>query len=133
MRLGKTRRGHKERSKEQELKYENQKMRREISSLRKQLARLDLDRYSYVKDIVDEHLSENNEEITTTQMLASMKNTWQCKECGIGYLEIILYGGPGGSMHYYRQCNNCSHRTKGQKYDPDTVRGIVKNTQNIDK
>lgn len=131
--MGKTRRGHKERSKEQELRYENHKLRRENSSLRKQLARVDLDRYSYVKDIVEEHLADNTEEITTTQMLASMKNIWKCNECGDGYLEIILYGGPGGSNHYYRQCNCCSNRTKGQKYNEETVRGIVKISKEEDK
>ena len=119
-------RGEKEYSRLQEALHENKKLKREIASLRKQLAKIDLDRYSYVSDIVQEHLAEEKEEQTTTQMLQSMKNEWQCRDCGVGYLEIHLYTRPDGT-HYYRMCNNCSKRTKGQRYEPGKVRGIIKN------
>lgn len=123
--MGKSRRGDKERSREQELKYENQKLRREISSLRKQLARIDLDRYVHVKTIVEEHYAQEEVEQNTQDMLASLKNKWQCNECGHGYLEINLYTRLDGTF-YYRKCNNCDHRTKSQKYDENTVTGIMK-------
>lgn len=121
--MGKTRRGHKEFSKEQELRYENHKLRRQISSLRKQLARLDLDRHDYVKTIVDEHLAQEEQE-TTEKMLHRLKEEWRCKECGIGYLEINLYNKPD-DVYYYRKCSSCPHRTKSQVYSP-SVRGIMK-------
>ena len=124
--MGKTRRGDKERSREQELKYENQKLRREVGSLRKQLARIDLDRHSYVRDIVEEHLAAEDAEETTQQMLGRLKEAWRCHDCNIGFLEIYLYTRPEGT-YYYRTCNNCSKRTKSQRYSPDTVQGIVKN------
>lgn len=123
--MGKSRRGDKERSREQELKYENQKLRREVSSLRKQLARIDLDRYAHVRDIVQEHYAEEEVEQNTQDMLASLKNKWQCHECGIGHLEINLYTRADDTF-YYRHCNNCSNRTKAQKYDPQSVTGIMK-------
>lgn len=127
--MGKNRdqRGHKEWSDRQKILNENKRLKREVASLRKQLARTDLDRYSYVRDIVQEHLAEEKEEQTTTQMLQSMKNEWQCRDCGVGYLEIHLYTRPDGT-HYYRMCNNCSKRTKGQRYEPGKVRGIIKNS-----
>lgn len=140
--MGKTRRGHKEFSKEQELKYENREFRkrerdkdnqinqlkREVNSLRRQLARLDLDRHSYVHEIVQEHLSQENadNEETTSQMSQRLKNTWLCHDCKIGHLEICLYTRMD-ETYYYRACSNCSKRTKAQKYD-NTVQGIVKNT-----
>lgn len=123
--MGKTRRGHKEFSKEQELKYENQKLRKQISALRKQLARLDLDRHSYVRDIVEEHLALEDQETTAKDMLDSMKNEWRCNSCGTGYLEIHLYTRQDGTF-YYRLCNNCPHRTVGKRYDPNSVRGIMR-------
>lgn len=121
--MGKSRRGDKERSREQELKYENNKLRREVSSLRKQLARIDLDRYGYVRDMIDEHLADQVEIVTTEDMLKSMKNEWKCHECNAGHLEIYPYGKMGETW-YYRKCNNCPHRTKSQVYTP-SVRGIV--------
>jgi hypothetical protein len=127
--LSKNTRGDKEYSKLQEMVHENKKLKREVASLRKQLARLDLDRHSYVRDIVEEHLSQEHEETTTTQMLASMKNEWQCNSCGTGYLEIHLYNRPDGTF-YYRMCNNCKKRTAGQRYEPGKVRGIVKQNDN---
>jgi len=117
-------RGDKERSREQELKFENSKLKREVSALRKQLMRLDLDRHSYVKEIVEEHLAGQEVEISTQDMLESMKKTWKCRECGDGHLEIFPYKKMGESW-YYRQCNSCPHRTGGQLYTP-AVKGVMR-------
>lgn len=125
--MGKSRRGHKELSREQELKYENQKLRREISSLRKQLARIDLDRYTHVREIVEEHLHQE-EQVDASKLLESLKKEWKCHHCRDGYLEIIVYS-KMGTPWYKRECNNCDHRTKAKQYDPDTVKGIKKQTE----
>ena len=137
--MGKANRGVKEFSKEQELKHENRELRKENDRLgrenrqlrrqyagsRKQYAKMDLDRHSYVRDIIEEHLSEEKEDIVTTQdMLESMKNEWKCEKCNVGYLEILVYS-KLGNPHYFRQCSNCVHRTKSQEYH-DNVKGIVK-------
>lgn len=122
--MGKARRGQKERSREQELKHENHKLRREVSSLRKQLARLDLDRYSTVRDIVEEHYANEEVDVNTQDMMESLKNTWKCHSCNEGHLEIQQYT-KLGEPWYFRQCNNCPHRTKSQVYTP-SVKGIVK-------
>jgi hypothetical protein len=137
--LGKSKRGFKERTREQELKFENKEFRRrerdkdhqilmlkrEVSSLRKQLARIDLDRYSHIRDIVEEHYHEEEQQVTALDGLKSLKEQWKCHECGNGYLEIYVYNRQDGTF-YYRVCNNCPNRTKSQKYDPDTVQGIMK-------
>lgn len=121
--MGKSRRGDKERSKEQELKHENQTLRRQVSSLRKQLARLDLDRHSYVKEMVEEHLADQQDIVTTQDMLESMKNEWKCDTCNSGYLIVYPYAKMGETW-YYRRCSNCPYRTKSQVYSP-SVRGII--------
>lgn len=112
--MGKARRGDKERSKEQELKHENKEMRNRIRDLehevrmltrqtarsRKQFARIDLDRYSYVQEIVQEHFQNEEVEQNTQDMLSSLKNKWQCRECGTGHLEINLYTRQDGTFYY---------------------------------
>lgn len=123
--MGKSKRGDKERSREQELKYENSKLRREVSNLRKQLARLDLDRHSYIKDIVDEHLADEQESIDSTHLLEKMKAKWRCHEGGCeGHLEIIVYS-KMGQPWYYRQCSDCSNRTDAKPHHAG-VEGIPK-------
>lgn len=136
--MGKARRGDKERSKEQELKYENREfrrrerdkdheikqLRREVGSLRKQLARIDLDRYAQVRDIVEEHYANEEVEQNTQDMMASLKSVWKCHECADGHLEINIFS-KMGEPWYFRHCNNCDNRTKSQVYTPN-VKGIVK-------
>ncbi len=124
--MGKNTRGDKEYSRLQQALHENAKLKREISRLRKQYARLDLDRHEYVKSIVDEHYAREQQEETTEKMLGRLKEEWRCRVCKIGYLEIIIYNRLDGTF-YYRHCNNCIHRTTSQKYDPNKVKGPVKN------
>jgi rubrerythrin len=137
--LGKNTRGQKEYSREQELKHENEKLRNKIRQLegevrqlsrqysrsRKQFAKLDLDRHAYVQEIIQEHLAKEEDEQTAQQLVKSLKDEWLCRECGEGHLEITLYTRRDGTF-YHRACNACSNRTKVQKYDPETVKGIIK-------
>ena len=121
--MGKTRRGHKEHTREQQLLYQNKALKREIASLRKQLARIDLDRYSHIKDIIEKSY-QMEEELEGLEILEKLKDAWKCYECMRGYMEIMLYNRPD-STWYSRQCTNCSHRTKSQRYTPG-VPGIIK-------
>ena len=119
-------RGEKEHNRLQQLQHENSRLKREISKLRKQLGRIDLDRHSYVKDIVDEHFANQEQEETTGKMLERLKEEWKCHECHVGYLEISMYS-KMGEPWYFRQCNNCPHRTKSQHYSSEKVTGPIKN------
>jgi hypothetical protein len=121
--LGKNRRGEKEYSREQKLIHENKRLKRQVDSLRKQLARLDLDRYSQVRDVLEAHYAEDNEQ-NSADLLDRLKHEWACRECGKGNLEIILYT-KASEPWYFRRCNLCEHRTKSQQYHP-SVKGIVK-------
>lgn len=113
-------------TKEQRLKGENDKLKRQIASLRKQIARLDLDRYETIKDLIKEHYQEDRAE-EGKQILESLKKTWACHDCDTGYLEIFVYN-RGGETWYYRICNNapaCLNRTKAQPYSPQ-VKGMIR-------
>jgi hypothetical protein len=124
--VGKTRRGYKEYTREQKLAYENKRLKREVSSLRKQLARIDLDRFGHVKELIEKSY-QMEEELEGRQILEKLKESWKCRDCNVGYLEIILYNRPD-STFYYRQCTNCPHRTKSQRWSPQ-VPGIIKDTK----
>jgi hypothetical protein len=112
-------------TREQRLLKENQALKRQLSALRKQIARIDLDRYDSVKDIIEQHYQDEKHE-KGQEILENLKQIWKCRECEEGYLEIKVYS-KIGQAHYYRQCNECANRTDSQRYDPKTVKGILTN------
>lgn len=124
--MGKSKRSDREYSKEQRLVKENKQLKQQVAQLRKQLARIDLDRYSSVKEMIEEHYQEDKAQ-EGQDILEKLKKEWECHECHEGQLEIILYN-KLDSTWYFRKCNSCNNRTKSQKYSPD-VKGIIKDTQ----
>lgn len=118
-------RGSKEYSREQRLSKENKHLKREIARLNKILARLDLDRYSTIKEMVQEHTMADKAE-KTQDLLESLKAEWKCHKCEEGHLEIVVFSKLGNPW-YFRSCNSCSNRTLSQVYDSSKVKGIIKN------
>ena len=130
--MGKTKRGDKEFSREKQLVQENRILKRQISSLRKQLARVDLDRYSNLKETIEKHYREDEAQ-QGQDILDKIKQEWACHEaeCG-GFLEIFTYN-KMGTIWYYRVCSNapkCKNRTLAQKHTPE-VKGPVKKTTQL--
>lgn len=126
--MGKARRGSKEVSREQKLIQENRVLKRELSHLRKQIARLDGDRVETLRQMCSDQLeTERFEEINPPINLDSLKRDWACKSSGCdGFLEIVLYS-KIDQTYYYRKCNSCNNRTQGKRYDSKSVKGILKN------
>jgi hypothetical protein len=113
-------------TREQRLHEENQQLKRQISSLRKQIARLDLDRFDVVKELIEEHYQEDKA-LEGKAILDKLKKSWACRECADGHLEIFVHN-RGGEPWYYRVCSNapeCGNRTKSQPYTPQ-VKGILR-------
>jgi hypothetical protein len=114
-------------TREQRLLHENQQLKRQISALRKQIARLDLDRYSTIKDLIEEgYQGEKADE--GKQILDNLKKIWACHCCIDGFLEIFIFN-RAGETHYYRICSNaplCLNRTKSQPYSSTQVSGIIR-------
>ncbi len=126
--MGKNTRGAKEFTREQKLIKENRELKRELSHLRKQISRLDLEGLEAAKQMCFDH--EEKERLNETMGNPSanieyLKKIWECNDCRNGWLEITLYS-KTGQTHYYRKCTNCNNRTKGQRYD-ESVKGIIKN------
>lgn len=125
--MGKARYSGKELTALQELKYENQRLKRENDQLRKALARIDLDKYSQVKKTVEKHCQQDKAQ-EGKELLERIKGEWKCHESGCdGFLEIFTYNKVGNTW-YYRICSAapfCKNRTKAQKYST-TVKGIMR-------
>ena len=107
----------------QKLKEENKKLKKQIGSLRKQLSRIDLDRYENLKELIDKQRHEDEASAKTSKLLKK----WKCYECGNGILKLLIFNRRDGTF-YYRRCSNCDHRTRLQKYHKD-VEGVKWNTK----
>ena len=124
-------RGAKEFTKEQRLIKENRQLKRELAHLRKQISRLDLEGLESAKQMVfdqEEDVRLNETVGEPSAELERLKRIWACNDCKVGWLEITLYSKTGQSW-YFRKCNSCHKRTRGQRYDEQSVRGIIKNAQ----
>ena len=112
---------------EKQLRLENQQLKKQISSLRKQLARLDIDRYSTVKDMIEQHY-EGEKLATGKEILQNLKKQWKCNSCHDGFLEIFVYN-RADQTYYYRICSNspdCTNRTLAKPYSAANVVGIMR-------
>jgi len=105
----------------QKLRRENVKLKGQISSLRKQLSRIDLDRYTNLRDIIEAHELEDDE-FDIKESLEESKKKWECFDCKEGILNLIMIT-KCGDPFYLRRCNNCGKKTRLKKYD-ETVKGI---------
>lgn len=121
-------RGAKEFTREQRLIKENRQLKRELAHLRKQISRLNLEELESAKQQVfdqEEGMRLNDVIGEPNAELERLKQAWACNECESGWLEIILYS-KCGETNYFRKCSNCNKRTKGKRYDKESVKGITK-------
>lgn len=102
------------------LKMENQKLKKQLQALRKQLSRIDIDRYSHLRDIIEAHDDEDSKFDSKVE-LAELQAKWICHECKQDYLKLIIVPRIDGTF-YFRKCP-CGHRTKLKKYH-DNVEGL---------
>lgn len=105
----------------QKLKYENKRLKKQVSSLRKQLARVDIDRYQNLKDLVYKHAKENLEDKIKAQR-ERLKKEWECHTCRVGFMKIHTISRRDG-LFYYRKCTECDNRTPTKPYN-EKVEGI---------
>jgi HPt (histidine-containing phosphotransfer) domain-containing protein len=126
--VGKSKRSDKEYTREQRLVQENRLLKRQVSSLRKELARVDLDRFKNLKETIEQHYQDDKRQ-EGQDIIEHLKQEWRCTAtpgCQ-GYLEITLFNKINDTW-YYRRCTDCPHRTRSQKYSPE-VKGIIKNSK----
>lgn len=123
--MGKTRIGRKEYNRIQDFKYEIQQLKKENDSLRKRLARIDLDEYGQLKNTIKKHKKQEKKQ-QPTDILEQLRQEWKCKKDNcVGFLEIFIYNRLN-ETYYYRICTKCENRTKAKQYDPNSVKGIIR-------
>ncbi len=114
----------------QRISHENKRLKKEVGTLRKQLARIDLDKFSQVSDIIDERYKNDEKSDQGQDLLDALKAEWKCRKCEEGFLEIIIYT-KQGIPYYFRKCSNrfCTQRTLSKPHTSH-VKGIRKFNKN---
>ena len=108
----------------QKVRLENQKLKKQIAKLRKELSRIDIDRYSNLKNMIEAQAAED-ESFDSKMQLEELKEQWICHKCKEDYLRLIIVPRADGTF-YMRRCISCQNKTKLKKYTPD-VSGIDSN------
>lgn len=103
------------------LKHENQKLKREVARLRKELSKIDVDRHEHLKELVQQQYQEDMEAHKKSTKEELIKK-WECFKCNIGYLRLIILNRLDG-VFYFRRCTECAHKTRLKKYT-EKVEGI---------
>ena len=124
--MGKYKRSDKEYAREKQLSHENKNLKVEIVRLRKLLSQAGLDSYEDLKRVIETHSIDNGPK-NSKDVADRLKEDWRCTGtpgCE-GYLEIVIFN-KIDQEYYFRKCSNCFHRTRSQKYNSNTVKGIIK-------
>ncbi len=112
---------HKEQDSLQKIKHENEKLKRTVSSLRKQIARIDISRMENLQEIVHKY----TQDVEASEILAKdtkKEQRWKCHDCEDGIMRLKVFERQNGIV-YYRKCDKCDNRTKLQKWNKN-VEGI---------
>lgn len=105
------------------MKYENAKLKRENARLRRLLDRVDIDKYSHLRDFVKKQHQEEKA-LTNIQTHAKLLKKWSCFSCGAGVLKPYMIERRDG-LKYYRACTVCSKRTKLKSYTENVDMGLL--------
>lgn len=100
------------------LKEQNKKLKREVSGLRKQISRLDLDRFESFKEALDRIDEIEMEQSARRKERQVSKDKWRCWTCDNGTLKLTVLERRDG-VYYFRKCEACNKRTRLQRYTPD--------------
>ena len=119
--MGRRKYGDREYDSLDKLKHENKRLKRQISALRKQVARIDINRYENLKDLLQKHDQEDvSEQVVKEQ--ERLKKKWECHSCKQGTLKLKIFERRDG-IFYFRKCDSCDNRTKTKKHD-ESVEGV---------
>ena len=132
--MSKGRRVHREKELDelQKAKKTIEKLKRENSSLRKQIQRaVNTERMVDLHDLVLKQRQEQLERERAESKKAKEKEKRKCFSCKEGHMRLTLWPRKDG-VFYNRICSRspqCGNRTKFKKYNPDKVEGILEETE----
>lgn len=99
----------------QKLKQENKNLKKKLSTLRKQLARIDIDQHDNIKDLIDKYAEEEIIQRKEDE-IKRLEEKWKCHQCQTGHLKLIILE-RRDNVFYFRKCDNCSKRTPTKKWE----------------
>lgn len=102
------------------LKLENQKLRRQVSALRKQLSRASTDENN--KELLEAQ-DRQDQEFEVEVAKKKLFDKWKCKVCGKDSLRVVMFGRPDGDF-YFRRCPTCNNKTRMKRYVEGKLVGI---------
>ena len=104
------------------LKHENRLLKRQLSALRKQLQRVNLDEHGNLKKLVDKH-ERQDIEMNKKQTHSKMRREYGYRTCSEGYMLIVRISRQDGDF-FFRRCSDdkCSARTVLEPWN-DEVKG----------
>lgn len=105
----------------QRLKRENDQLKKRISSLRKQISRIDVDRYENLQEIVHKFDQQDLQERLADERKEQEKK-WKCHKCPDGILKLKLFDRHDGTF-YFRKCDCCPNRTILKRWK-DGIEGV---------
>jgi len=94
------------------------KLKREIAGLRKQIDRLDLDRFASFKEALDRIDEIEMEQTARRKDKEIQKEKWRCWDCNTGTMRLKVWDRLDGP-HYQRVCDHCNKRTTMKKWTPE--------------
>ncbi len=97
------------------VRRENRKLKQQISQLRKQISRIDVDRFQNLKELLDAQDRQDAEEAAARRQ-AELDRAWECWDCRQGTLKLSIIERRDG-VWYNRYCQECGKRTKLQRYN----------------
>ncbi|MBF0442901.1 MAG: hypothetical protein HQK54_13425 [Oligoflexales bacterium] len=101
------------------LREENQKLKRQLNRLRKQIARVDMDKFQNIREVIEAQQKEDDAFVEEMKQKKLIEH-WQCFKCGRDYLRLIIIYRPDGDF-YFRRCPTCNKRTKLKKLEENVV------------
>lgn len=101
---------------------ENEKLKRKINRLRKELARTDIEKLAELDEIADIQERKEKEKQDKRREEEKYRKKWLCHDCGKDILKLVIISRPDG-LFYLRRCS-CGKKTKLQKYT-ENVEGKV--------
>lgn len=118
MKIKKRRLNLKEQDQLQKVIEENQRLKKQISKLRKVIKNIDIEHYQFVQDLLNSKTFKENPIKTTKKEL---EKQWECHQCSEGIMRLIIVH-KLREPYYFRKCDNCTNKTKLKKYD-DSIKG----------
>jgi len=92
-------------------------LKRQLSRLKKLIARINIEEYQNIQEAKEAQMRER---IALKKDIETLEDAerWRCFSCEEDYLRLVIYQ-KVDQPYYFRRCPSCGKRTKAQKFNVD--------------